>query len=367
LPQSAGNPTGKQDSKAAHVYPRHVIDLFSDTATKPSAAMRRFMCDAEVGDEQRFEDPTVNRLQEMVADLLGKEAALYLPSGTMCNQISLAIACRPGDEILLDRTAHPLNAEAGGAAALTGAVFTVLNGTRGIYSVEQVAEAIRPAWRYAPRTRVVSIEQTTNIGGGACWPLDTILAVTSLAKEHGLWTHCDGARLLNAVVAKGVPAREYAAPFDSVWIDFSKGLGAPVGAVVAGSRDFIEEAWRYKQRLGGAMRQAGIIAAACIYALEHNVERLAEDHRNARRLADRLAALPGVGIVPDEVETNILMIDVRDTGRSAPDLAGALDLRHGVRVSVFGQRKIRAVTHLDVSSDEIERAAAAFEEVVANP
>jgi len=341
-----------------------MIDLFSDTATKPSAQMRRFMCEAEVGDEQRFEDPSVNRLQEMVADLLGKEAALYLPSGTMCNQISLAIACRPGDEILLDRTAHPLNAEAGGAAALSGAVFTVLDGTRGIYSLEQVAAAIRPVWRYAPCTKVVSIEQTTNLGGGACWPLETINQITSLAHERGLWTHCDGARLLNAVVAMDVSARVQAAPFDSIWIDFSKGLGAPVGAVLAGSRDFIDQAWRFKQRLGGAMRQAGIIAAACIYALEHNVERLADDHRNARTLAAHLARLPGLGVFPEQVDTNIVLIDVALTGRTAADIARALDERFGVRVSTFGSRTIRAVTHLDVSAQQIERAAEAFESVL---
>jgi threonine aldolase len=342
-----------------------VIDLFSDTATKPSAAMRRFMCEAEVGDEQRFEDPTVNRLQDMVAALLGKEAALYLPSGTMCNQISLAIACRPGDEILLDRTAHPLNAEAGGAAALSGAVFTVLDGIRGIFGVDQVAAAIRPAWRYAPRTRVVSIEQTTNMGGGACWPVRTMHAICDLAHERELWTHCDGARLLNAVVATGIGAREQAALFDSIWIDFSKGLGAPVGAVLAGSADFIDQAWRFKQRLGGAMRQAGIIAAACVYALEHNVERLAEDHRNARTFATRIATLPGVRVVPEEVETNIVLVDVAGTGRTAGEIARALDERHGVRVSMFGTRTIRAVTHLDVSAPEVERAAEAFAEVLA--
>jgi threonine aldolase len=342
-----------------------MIDLFSDTATKPSAAMRRFMSEAEVGDEQRFEDPTVNRLQEMVAALLGKEAALYLPSGTMCNQISLAIACSPGDEILLDRTAHPLQAEAGGAAALTGAIFTVLQGTRGIFGVDQVADAIRPAWRYAPRTRVVSIEQTTNLGGGACWPLATLRGIADLAREHDLWMHCDGARLLNAVVATGVPACDYAALFDSIWLDFSKGLGAPVGAVLAGSRDFIDRAWRFKQRFGGAMRQAGIIAAGCVYALDHNVERLADDHRNAKRLATRLAALPGLRIAPADVETNILMIDVAATGRTAADIARELDAAHGVRVSTFGTKTVRAVTHLDVSAEDVERAATAFETVLA--
>jgi threonine aldolase len=317
-----------------------------------------------VGDEQRFEDPTVNKLQEMVATLLGKEAALYLPSGTMCNQISLAIACRPGDEILLDRTAHPLNAEAGGAAALSGAVFTVLDGTRGMYTLEHVAAAIRPLWRYAPRTRVVSIEQTTNLGGGACWPLATMRAICDLAHERELWTHCDGARLMNAVVATGATAAEQAAGFDSIWIDFSKGLGAPVGAVLAGSADFIEQAWRYKQRLGGAMRQAGIIAAACVYALEHNVERLAEDHRNARALATSLAALPGLRVAPEEVDTNIVLVDVRATGRTAGEIARALDERHGVRVSSFGAHTVRAVTHLDVSADDVETAAAAFADLL---
>jgi threonine aldolase len=343
-------------------YLAGVIDLFSDTATKPSAAMRRYMCDAEVGDEQRFEDPTVNRLQETVATLLGKEAALYLPSGTMCNQISLSIACRPGDEILLDKTAHPLNAEAGGAAALTGAVFTVLDGARGIFSVDQVCAAIRPVWRYAPRTRVVSIEQTTNLGGGACWPLETMREICALASERDLWRHCDGARLMNAAVATGVPAREYGALFDSIWIDFSKGLGAPVGAVLAGTRDFIDQAWRFKQRFGGAMRQAGIIAAGCIYALDHNVDRLADDHRNARTFADRVAAIPGLQVAP--VETNIVLVDVAATGRSGAAIAQALAKDHGVNVSHFGKSTIRAVTHLDVSADDVVRAAEAFEAVV---
>lgn len=341
-----------------------MIDLFSDTATRPSAAMRAFMSAAEVGDEQLFEDPTVNRLQEMVAKLLGKEAALYLPSGTMCNQISLAIACRPGDEILLDRTAHPLNAEAGGAAALTGAVFSVLDGKRGVFDLEQVRAAIRPVWRYAPRTRVVSIEQTTNLGGGACWPLERMRVICELAHERALWTHCDGARLFNAVVATGVSACEQASGFDSIWIDFSKGLGAPVGAVLAGSHDFIEQAWRFKQRLGGAMRQAGIIAAACVFALEHNVERLADDHANARRLAERLARVPAIAVDPAAVETNIVLIDARRSGRSATEIARELKQRFGVRVSTFGPYTIRAVTHLDVSATDVEAAADAFAHVL---
>src|SRR5512147_2693009 len=275
------------------------VDLYSDTVTRPTPAMRRAMAEAEVGDEQNREDPTVNRLQARVAALLGKEAALFLPSGTMCNQVAFAVHCRPGDEILLHELAHPLLYEAGGPAALVGAVLRPLPGPRGIFTADQVRAAVRPAVHYMPRTRAVSVEQTANIVGGVCWALSEVEAVCAAGRAHGLACHMDGARLLNAVVSTGTPARAFAAPFDSVWIDLTKGLGAPVGAVLAGSRAFIEEAWRYKQRLGGAMRQAGIIAAAGLYALEHHVERLADDHERARRLARGLAELPGVAVDAD--------------------------------------------------------------------
>lgn len=341
-----------------------LVDLFSDTMTRPTPAMRRFMGDAEVGDEQRAEDPTVNRLQEMIADLLGKEAAVYLPSGTMCNEIALAVHCRPGDEILMDRTAHPLNYEAGGPAALAGALIRPLDGVRGIFSAAQVAAAIRPVSRQFPRSRVLSVEQTTNLGGGACWPLDTIREVCAVAHDHGLAAHLDGARLLNAAVATGVPARDYAASFDSAWLDLSKGLGAPVGAVLAGSADFITEAWRFKQRWGGAMRQAGIIAAGGIYALQHHVDRLAEDHENARRLARGLAALPGVSLDPEQVETNIVIFDLAQAPLSAERFADRLLAEHGVRVSVMGPTLVRAVTHLDVTGDQIELAIRAAGQVL---
>lgn len=340
------------------------VDLYSDTVTKPTPEMRRFMCEAEVGDEQQGEDPTVNLLQEMVADLLGKEAALYLPSGTMCNEIAFAVSCRPGDEIIMDKTAHPLNFEAGGPAALSGALIRPLDGVRGIFTAEQVAAAIRGPWRYFPRSRVVSVEQTTNLGGGACWPLATMEAVCETAHRHGLLAHLDGARLLNAVVATGVPARRYAAPFDSAWIDLSKGLGAPVGAVLAGSREFIAEAWRFKQRFGGAMRQAGIIAAAGVYALRHHVERLAEDHEHAKLLARGLAEMPGIAINPDEVETNIVIFDVGGTGLTADQFAQRTLAEHGVRFSVLGPTTVRAVTHLDISRDGIEQALRAVAAVV---
>jgi threonine aldolase len=337
------------------------VDLYSDTVTKPTAAMRRFMCDAEVGDEQKGEDPTVNLLQDMVAELLGKEAALYLPSGTMCNEISMRVHCRPGDEMLAHRTAHPIHFESGGPAALAGVNVRALDGTRGQFDAAAVEEAVRPAGRYFPRSRLLWVEQTSNLGGGAIWPLDRIEAVTRTGRNRGLATHMDGARLMNAVVASGVPARVQAAPFDSAWIDFTKGLGAPVGAALAGSREFVAEAWRLKQQMGGAMRQAGIIAAGGIYALRHHVDRLAEDHAHARRLAEGLAELPGVKLDPAEVETNIVFFDV--TG--ALDAAAAVErlLARGVRMGALGPRTIRAVTHLDVSAAGVERALAAARDV----
>lgn len=336
-----------------------LVDLISDTVTRPSAAMRRAMADAEVGDEQNREDPTVNRLQEMVASLLGKEAALFLPSGTMCNQVAFSVHCRAGDEILLHETAHPLLYEAGGPAALVGAVLRPLGGPRGTFTAEQVQGAVRPPVHYMPRTRALSVEQTANIVGGLCWPLSLVEEVCAAGHAAGLACHMDGARLLNAVVATGTPARAFAAPFDSVWLDLTKGLGAPVGAVLAGSHEFIEAAWVFKQRLGGAMRQAGIVAAAGMYALEHNVERLAEDHERARRLAAGLAELPGIALEADRVETNIVVFDVRGTGLTGEEFGRRTLEGFGVRFSVLGPTLVRAVTHLDLPSDGVERALAA--------
>jgi threonine aldolase len=330
------------------------VDLLSDTVTRPTRAMRQFMCEAEVGDEQTFEDPTVNTLQEMVAELLGKEAALFLPSGTMCNEIALQVHCRPGDEMLAHRTAHPIHFEAGGPAALAGVNVNALDGAHGQYDEEAVAAAIRPDDRYVPRSRLLWVEQTSNLGGGSIWTLARIAAVTDVARRHGMLTHLDGARLMNAVVASGVSAREYAAAFDSVWIDFTKGLGAPVGAALAGSREFIAQAWRLKQQMGGAMRQAGIIAAGGIFALRHHVGRLAEDHANARRLAEGLCRLPGVILDPVSVETNIVIFDLNGTVNATRMLATLLS--RGVRMGAMGPKTIRAVTHLDVGLPQIERA-----------
>jgi len=337
------------------------VDLSSDTVTKPTQDMRRFMCEAEVGDEQKHEDPTVNLLQEMVAELLGKEAALFLPSGTMCNEIALRVHCRHGEEMLAHQSAHPIHFEGGGPAALAGVNVRSLDGPRGQYDAATLEAAIRPDNRHMPRSRLVWIEQTSNLGGGSIWPLGKVREVTDVARRRGLATHMDGARLMNAVVASGVSAAEWAAPFDSAWIDFTKGLGAPVGAAIAGPRDFIAEAWRLKQQMGGAMRQAGIIAAGGIYALRHHVKRLAEDHANARRLAEGLANLPGVKLDPATVETNLVFFDFTGTIDASTAVQGLL--ARGVRMGALGPRTIRAVTHLDVTAAAIDKTLAAAREV----
>ena len=257
------------------------IELYSDTKTRPTAAMREAMARAEVGDEQHFEDPTVTELTARMAEMLGKEDAVLLPSGTMCNQIAAAVHCRAGDEIIADRTAHILNFEAGGAAVLARANALMLDGARGVFGPEQLEAAIRPDNRYKPRSRLVAVEQTANLAGGTVWPLETVRAVAEVARHHDLALHMDGARLLNAVVASGVEARIWSQLFDTVWVDFSKGLGCPVGAALAGSKAFIAAAWRWKQRIGGSMRQAGVLAAAALHALDHHVARLADvgEHR----------------------------------------------------------------------------------------
>ena len=323
--------------------------------------MRRAMADAEVGDEQSFLDPTVNALCERVADLLGHEAAVFLPSGTMCNAIAFRLHVRPGgDEVVLHRTSHPLIAEAGGPAAISGAALCPVGGDGGMFDAGTLQAMLRrPGDRYAPRSRLVSIEQTTNLAGGRVWPLEQMEAVLAVARGAGMRAHLDGARLMNAVVASGVPARDWAGGFDTAWLDFTKGLGAPVGAVLAGSRELIDEAWRYKQMWGGAMRQAGIVAAAGLYALDHHVDRLADDHENARLLAEGLAELDGIELDPDAVETNIVVFGVPDPAEFCARLE-----REGVRMSAIGPQRVRAVTHLDVDRAGIEQAVAAARTVL---
>jgi threonine aldolase len=321
--------------------------------------MRRAMCEAEVGDEQRFEDPVVRALCERTAELLGKEGAVFLPSGTMCNEIAFRLHIRPGgDEVILHRTSHPIIAEAGGPAAFAGAMMQPLDTPRGMFSGDDVRGALRYPDRYSPRSRLVSVEQTTNMAGGRVWPLEQLRGVVSVAQDAGLKLHMDGARLMNAVVASGVPAADFADGFDTVWLDFTKGLGAPLGACLAGSAELMEEAWRYKQMLGGALRQAGIVAAGALYALDHHVERLADDHENARTLAEGLAAVDGITLDPGAVETNIVIFEVDD-----PDAFCAALEERGVRMGAVGPRQVRAVTHLDVDADGVQRAVEAVEQV----
>ncbi len=340
--------------------PDSVINLYSDTQTQPSEEMRQAMAHAEVGDEQRGLDPTVSALQEEVAELLGMEAAVFLPSGSMCNQIAVRLHVRPlGDEMYLHRLAHPITAEAGGAAAISGAMIMPLEGEGGMFGGEALRARMRdPADSHEPRSRLVMVEQTTNLGGGRVWPAAKIEEVLAVAEEFGLRTHLDGARLLNAAVASGESAAAYSAGFETAWIDFSKGLGAPVGACLAGSAELIAEARRYKQMLGGSMRQAGIVAAGARYGLQHNVERLAEDHANAKFLAAGLAELDAVGIDPSTVETNIVIFDVPDAQVLHDKLAA-----NGVEMSLL-EGRVRAVTHLDVDRAGVEKALGAVRDAL---
>lgn len=339
------------------------VNLYSDTQTKPSRAMKEAMMEAELGDEQSGADPTTNELCDRMAALLGKEAAVFMPSGTMCNEVAILVQCRLGDEILAHPLCHILHAEGGAPAALAGVQITPLPDSDGLFTADAVRNAIRPKTRNAPPQRMVEVEQTSNLGGGRVWPIGQLDDVARAAHDSGLVTHMDGARLMNAVVASGVSAAEMAAGYDSVWLDFTKGLGAPLGAVLAGSADFIGEAWRWKQRMGGSMRQSGICAAACLYALDHNVDRLEEDHENARVLARELAQIPGITVEPPD--TNLVFFDVTETGLTGAEMA-ARTREHGILVSVMGKYRGRACTHLDVDRAGVMDAAAAIRDVVAS-
>jgi len=314
--------------------------------------MRRAVLDCVVGDEQKNEDPTTSELCVRVARLLGKEAAVFLPSGTMCNEIAIKIHTNPGDEIICEQSSHIINFETGGPSALSGVMIRALDGENGMFETEQVLKALRPDSRYMPKTALMCVEQTANMGGGAVWPLEKLQAVSTAAKNNNINTHMDGARLMNAVVKTGISAASYAEGFDSVWIDFTKGLGAPVGAVLAGSKDFIAKAWRHKQQFGGAMRQSGIIASMCLYALDHHVERLADDHALAQKLGERISQLEQVkSVLP--VESNIVIFDLHDDGASAAEVVDKLR-DSGILVGEFGPlgpQRIRVVTHLDVDFD----------------
>jgi threonine aldolase len=339
------------------------INLYSDTQSKPSRGMKDAMMNAEVGDEQGGSDPTVWELCDRTAALLGKEAAMFMPSGTMCNQVAIATHCRPGDEIIAHEDAHIQSSEAGGPGAIAGVMIRGVQGARGIFSAETLQAAIRPINRYSPPQKLIEVEQTANKGGGTCWQIPELKAVADVAHAHGMKVHMDGARVLNAAVALKAAAKDVVADCDTVWLDFTKGLGAPLGAVLAGPKDFIGDAWRWKQRLGGAMRQGGMNAAACIYALQHNIERLADDHANAAALARGMGQIEGITV--ETPETNLVFFDTAGIGMTAADFAARLR-PHGVTVSVSGTWRGRACTHLDVTAAQIAEALSIMRQVVAS-
>lgn len=331
-------------------------DFFSDTKTKPTEAMRRAVLDCVVGDEQKDEDPTTSDLCARVAELLGKEAAVFLPSGTMCNEIAIRAHIRPGDAVICERRSHIVGFEGGGPAVFSGAMMYPIDGVRGMMTAEEVEAALSPGNRYTPRTGLVSVEQTANMAGGAVWPVEQLDAVAETAHAAGVPTHMDGARLMNAVVASGTPAARIAQGYDTVWIDFTKGLGAPVGAALAGSKDFIEHAWVLKQQFGGAMRQPGVIAAMCLHALDHHVDRLAEDHVLAQWIVGEIGGLAKV-VNLRPVDTNIIIFDLAEDAPDAPALKAACEAE-GVVIGELAERRVRLVTHMDVNRNAAEALCA---------
>jgi threonine aldolase len=339
--------------------PEALIDLRSDTVTRPTPGMRAAMHAAEVGDDVFHEDPTVNRLEARLADFLGKEAAVFVPSGTMSNQIAIKTHTQPGDELLCEGSCHIYNFEAGGPAVLSGVMCRTIEGDHGILDVSQLEGKVRPNNEHNVRTRLVCLENTHNRGGGRIYPLAKIQAIRAWTKEHGLMLHLDGARLWNAIVATGIPGRVWAAEFDSVSVCFSKGLGAPVGSALAGTRDFIARAHRVRKLFGGGMRQAGVLAAAALYAMDHHIDRLAEDHRNAQVIREAIADTPGLRLTPPKVDTNLIWFEVDKELGTAQDVKRTLQ-EQGILVQAAAPQTMRACAHLDVSAAQAERAAGAI-------
>lgn len=339
------------------------IDLRSDTITKPSPAMREYMLQAEVGDDVFSEDPTVNLLQNNVAELLGKEAALFVPSGTQANQICVNANTQPGQEVIVDYNAHIFNYESGAGGMLSGIQLHPVVGKNGHPTVEQIKEVIRPFDDHYPQTGLICLENTHNRAGGTIFPLEEIAKITELAKEHNLRMHLDGARLWNASVETGIALSEYAKYFNSVSLCFSKGLGAPIGSIIVGTKEFIKKAHFYRKAYGGGMRQVGIIAAACKYAFENNLEKLKTDHNNAKKIAETLNDLPGVEIDLNSVQTNLIIFDVSKIGKSASEVCSLLE-KNGVLALPFGPTKIRFVTHLDVSSEQVDQACQILQNIL---
>jgi threonine aldolase len=342
--------------------PDRFADFRSDTLTQPTPEMRAAMAEAPLGDDVYGEDPTINALEERVAALLGKEAALFVPSGTMSNQIAIRTHTSPGDEMLCEAECHVYYYEQGGFVQLSGVTPRPIQGEYGVLRPEQLEDMIQPDNDHFVRTRLVTLENTHNRGAGRVQPYEAVEGVCRWAHEHGLVTHLDGARLMNAVVASGIAADQWARHFDSVSLCFSKGLGAPVGSALAGERDWIRAARRNRKLLGGGMRQAGVLAAGALYALEHHVERLAVDHAHARQLAEAIRPLPGLRLAPPEIHTNMVVFEVAPQLGTAAELVARLKAR-GVLMLATGPRRVRAVTHLDLTAADIDRAAAALAEL----
>jgi|CXWL01.1.fsa_nt_gi threonine aldolase len=340
------------------------IDLRSDTVTKPTPAMREAMACAPVGDDVYGEDPTVNQLQSMAAALLGKEAALFVPSGIMANQLAIRVQTQPGDEVIVEARSHIVRYEHGAAAALAGVQLHMVPTARGLLTADHIAAAIRPKDPYSLRTALICLENTHNSGGGTVYPLETIHHIRTVALKQGIPMHLDGARLFHAVTASGVSARDYAQHFETVSFCLSKGLGAPIGSLIVSDASTIQKLRPLRRMYGGGMRQAGIVAAAGLYALTHHLDRLTEDHVHARRLAQLLSLIPGVSIDPSQVETNIVIFDLPNLTQPAGDMVSALR-EAGVLLNPVGPRSFRAVTHLDVSAADIERAGEIVTHVLA--
>ena len=336
-----------------------IVDLRSDTVTKPSLEMRRAMYDAEVGDDVFGDDPTVNKLQESVAELLGKEASLFVPSGSMANLIAMSCHTSPGDEVYCEAGCHTFNYEGGASGMIAGVMFNIIEGFRGAFTAEQVKIRLRPGDHHFAPSRLIWVENSANRAGGTIFPQDEIIRLQELADKHGLGIHLDGARLWNVAVATDRSEAELAQPFDSVNVCLSKGLGAPVGSLIAGPKDLIDEAHRYRKRFGGGMRQVGVIAAAGLYAIEHNRNRLIDDHRRAKKLAEAIDDLEAFSIDMESLATNIIIIDALPGGLSGPDVITRLR-NEGVWGTSFGGTKFRLVTHLDLDDEDIERAIDVF-------
>jgi threonine aldolase len=338
------------------------IDLRSDTVTRPSKAMREAMATAEVGDDVFGEDPTVNKLQETVSSLLGKESALFVPSGCMSNQLALKAHTEMGDEVIMEQDAHMFNYETAAPSIISAVQVKTIPGVRGVFRAEELPPHIRPAIYYMPRTRVICVENTHNRAGGAIFPIEEIKKISTFCKERGIIFHLDGARLWNASVATGIPMKEWAQYFDSVSVCFSKGLGAPVGSAICGSKEFVTRAHKWRKVFGGGMRQSGIIAAGALHAVQNNIERLKEDHEKAKYFSQELSKIKSFDIDLESVQTNIVLVEIGKTGKTPQEIIDVAK-GHGILISAGTFTKFRALMHLDVSMEQVKYASDKFKQI----